>query len=85
MKASVRLHQSFRYLKEFVDAQGSDFKILMLTFFGMAIALLAITPFHVNEYAIFGSVVGVMCALIVRGLTSCRTATEGQEQPHPKQ
>lgn len=84
-RALSRIKASITYLREFIEVEGLDFKMFMLTFSGLIIALFIMTPFHVNEYAIFGSVAGVMGALMVHGITSSKTAIQGLQQPQKPQ
>ncbi len=67
------------YIKTFINAQGRDFKVLSLTFIGIALALIITTPLHLKEYVTIGSVCGIMVMLMIYGITCRRSATEDQE------
>jgi hypothetical protein len=82
---NTKIYSIIAYFHDFVQAQGKDFKIIILTFFGLALVIIMTVPFHFNDYALVSSVFGVMFALIFYGLTSCKNAIEDQQPQHQTQ
>jgi len=71
-----KINAFINYFADFFDSWDYQSKITMVTFCGLIIALICLSPFPINEYALFGSTIGV---LIFGFKISNRTAKKGRQ------
>ena len=76
MKIALSIKSLIRFFREFVDSWDFQLGVAFLTFSGLAIALLLLAPFHINDYIIAGSIFGTLTLGLAVSIKSPKKVTE---------